>query len=351
MSWEEVDEILEDYGVTRAIRKQIGEEHGVLRAELDEAAAAAAAAETVAAAQPLEPPEPDLQETHEPKAADDEPAFSLMGSGFALVSDSESSGSGDSDSEAAGVDEQPNPSQQASSSLNAFATAEAAEAAGSQATVQLYAVAARELMEAVASNMHNPLISQVLKERAAIATERAGFAEPTARSPEPYHSPLDSRNEAASASEFEAARLNLHMTKAQEEAAIKTGGRSSPSTRDAQEAFDEAISKNIRLNALLLLGRLHSAKTGNSEQALIYYDQIVEAVTLAKRDRRYWSLKSSALVSKANIPEADKQDVLVFLSQVRRKQQRQTEIVQLQLEQMISIDENRLFGEFGVIRA
>ena len=50
-----MDEVLEDYGISRPIRKQVGEEHSALKAKVDEegavaASAAQAAAEEAAAA-------------------------------------------------------------------------------------------------------------------------------------------------------------------------------------------------------------------------------------------------------------------------------------------------------------
>ena len=77
----------------------------------------------------------------------------------------------------------------------------------------------------------------------------------------------------------------------------------------AEKALAQARSKNIRLNVLLLLGRLHSAKTGDSDSALGYYEQIIEAVSIHQRDKRYWSLKGDALLSKGNILVADKDDI------------------------------------------
>ena len=65
----------------------------------------------------------------------------------------------------------------ASSAMNAFATAEAAQATGAPNSGQLYAAAARDLMAAVATNQDNAQLVQALQARASAAAERAAAAE------------------------------------------------------------------------------------------------------------------------------------------------------------------------------
>ena len=65
----------------------------------------------------------------------------------------------------------------ASSAMNAFATAEAAQATGAPNSGQLYAAAARDLMAAVATNQDNSQLVQALQARASAAAERAAAAE------------------------------------------------------------------------------------------------------------------------------------------------------------------------------
>jgi hypothetical protein len=77
----------------------------------------------------------------------------------------------------------------------------------------------------------------------------------------------------------------------------------------AEKAVEAADSKKIRLSALLLLGRAHSARTGDLDAALKAYEEIIQAVSPAReRDRPFAGLRADALLSKGNILYAERDD-------------------------------------------
>jgi tetratricopeptide (TPR) repeat protein len=77
----------------------------------------------------------------------------------------------------------------------------------------------------------------------------------------------------------------------------------------AEQALEAAESKKIRLNVLLLLGRLHSAKTGDTKAATKHYEELVASInSVSARDKGFLGLKSDALLSLGNMALAEEDD-------------------------------------------
>ncbi len=112
--------------------------------------------------------------------------------------------------------------------------------------------------------------------------------------------------------------LPVDVACADDKEAIRLYGEATKHWRDpdpskavafAEKAVDAADSKKIRLSALLLLGRAHSARTGNLDAALKAYDEIIESVSPARKgDRAFDGLRADALLSKGNILYAERDD-------------------------------------------
>lgn len=100
----------------------------------------------------------------------------------------------------------------AARSMNAFAKAEAAEAAGSQEAGRLYAVAAQELLAAAAGIPQQQQLVQVLEDRAALATQRADAAVQDLSPPQSrvaYQEALDSSEGGSALDESDASFLTI----------------------------------------------------------------------------------------------------------------------------------------------
>ena len=100
----------------------------------------------------------------------------------------------------------------AARSMNAFAKAEAAEAAGSQEAGRLYAVAAQELLAAAAGIPQQQQLVQVLEDRAALATQRADAAVQDLSPPQSrvaYQEALDSSEGGSALDDSDASFLTI----------------------------------------------------------------------------------------------------------------------------------------------
>jgi tetratricopeptide (TPR) repeat protein len=113
--------------------------------------------------------------------------------------------------------------------------------------------------------------------------------------------------------------LTCSVVRADDKEAIRLYNEASKAWRDAdpskpaalaEKAVDAADSKKVRLSALLLLGRVHSARTGDLDAALKAYNEIIESVSPTRpRDRAFDGLRGDALLSKGNILYAERDDL------------------------------------------
>lgn len=81
----------------------------------------------------------------------------------------------------------------------------------------------------------------------------------------------------------------------------------------AEKAVAEAESKTMRMNALLLLGRLHQGKTGNFDEALKAYEKIIRS-NIGATSPNLKSLKAQALIGKGTIYYSERDDLDTALS-------------------------------------